>query len=282
MTVVSQQSPAADSHTSPTAESTPRRWRQGKVFDLWLPRILGYLLVLGLWFLVSGRLEDTFILPSPTRMLAAMWEIIDTGVFWVHFSATLQKIAIGFSLAFVVGMAIGVAMARPWIDAFFRDWIVSILNTPGLVFALVATMVFGFHPLGPISAIVVTSFPFVTINIVEGVQAIPKDLVDMGRAFNVAELRRVRQIVIPFLAPYTFAALRYGFSIAWKIATLTELFGGSSGIGFMIRREFDLFSMPGMLAWILLFCGFALLLEALLQYGMRRYFRWRPEVAPIS
>lgn len=253
-------------------------WRQSKAVQFWLPRILGYVLVLGLWQFTSIQLGDrSFSLPSPITMLQEMWEIIASGVLWTHFGATLRKIAIGYSITFVLGLGIGVLMARPWADAFFRDWVLSMMTTPGLVFALVAAMIFGFSPLGPITAIVVTSFPFVTVNIAEGVKAMPKDLIDMAKAFNVSERRRLRQIVIPFLAPYTFAALRYGFSIAWKIATLTEVFGSSSGIGFMIRREFQMFSIAGMLAWILFFFAFALLLEQILQAGMKRYFRWRPE-----
>jgi NitT/TauT family transport system permease protein len=276
---VAEQTAAADQDIASASQraSSSQGWRS-RILHVWLPRILGYVLVLAVWQFASGRLVDAFTLPPPTTMLAEVWEIIDTGQFWRHFGATLRKIAVGTSLAFVVGLTIGVLMAKPWADSFFRHSVVSFLNTPGLVFVLVATMIFGFNPLGPITAIVVTSFPFVTVNIAEGVKAIPKDLLDMSRAFKVTEVRRLRHVVIPFLAPYTFAALRYGFSIAWKIATLTELFGSSSGIGFMIRREFELFSMAGLLAWIFLFCAFALLLEALLQYGMRRYFRWRPEV----
>jgi NitT/TauT family transport system permease protein len=261
-----------------TRSGTSDAWRESRAVQFWLPRILGYVVVLGVWQFSSTYLvERAFSLPSPITILQEMWEIIVTGVFWEHFYSTIRKIAIGYSITFVLGMGIGVLMARPWFDAFFRDWVLSIMSTPGLVFALVAAMIFGFSPLGPITAIVVTSFPFVTVNIAEGVRAIPKDLLDMGKAFNVSERRRLRQIVIPFLAPYTFAALRYGFSIAWKIATLTEVFGSSSGIGFMIRREFQMFSIAGMLAWIFFFFALALLLEQILQVGMKRYFRWRPE-----
>jgi len=267
--------------TAPPAAIASGGRRRSQVVQLWLPRFAGYLLILGSWQFASGRLVAAFTLPAPTTMLAAMWEIITSGLFWKHFSATLHKIAVGGSLSFVVGLAVGVLMARPWAEAFLRHAVVGLLNTPGLVFVLVATMIFGFHPLGPITAIVITSFPFVTINVAEGVRAIPKDLIDMARAFNVTEPRRLRHVVIPFLVPYTFAALRYGISIAWKIAALTELFGSAAGVGFMIRREFELFSMSGLLAWIFLFCAFALLLEALLQLGMRRCLRWRPEVAPI-
>ena len=253
-------------------------WRS-QVVQSWLPRLVGYCLVVGLWLAASGRWVPAFTLPSPVTLAVEMWQLVASGVFWEHFGATIRTIVVGYALSFVVGLSVGVMMVWPWADAFCRKWVVTLLNTPGLVFVLVATMIFGFHPLGPITAIVATSFPFVTVNIAEGVRALPKDLIAMGAAFGVPPRRRVRQVVIPFLAPYTFAALRYGFSIAWKIATFAELFGSSRGVGFMIRREFDLFSMTGMLAWILLFCAFALLLEVLLQVGMRRYFRWRPDAA---
>ena len=264
-----------------SADAGSGRGSRRQVLPAWLPRILGDLLIIGAWHGASGRLVPAFVLPSPLTIAQEVAGIAGSGQLWRHFGATVRTIAIGYAVAFAVGFGVGLMMARPRADAVLRIWVVAFLNTPGLVFALVATMIFGFHPVGPISAVVLSSFPFVTVNIAEGVRAIPKDLVDMGRAFDVAPARRVRQIIIPFLAPYTFAALRYGFSIAWKIAIFAELFGSASGIGFMIRNEFGLFSMSGMLAWILLFCAFALLLEALLQLGMRRCFRWRPDAAVL-
>lgn len=245
----------------------------------WIPRIAAYVIFLALWTWASGRIIAAPLLPSPLAILREMGEIIDSGLFLTHFGATLQKIAIGYSIAFVLGTVIGIAMRRRWWDGFFRDWVVLMLTTPGLIFALVAAMIFGFSPLGPIVAIVAASFPFVTVNVAEGVKALPKDLNDMASAFRVGESRSLRHVVIPFLAPYLFTAARYAFSIAWKIATLTELFGSSTGIGFMMRREFQLFNMTGMLSWIFFFFAFALLLEkGLLQPGMRRFFRWRRDV----
>jgi NitT/TauT family transport system permease protein len=265
------------SEQTATTSEAPKIWRESEAVQKWLPRILGYVVLLGVWQYASGRWVDPFALPMPATLVAEMREIIESGQFLLHFGSTLRKIAAGLTIAFVVGSLVGILMTRPWADAFFRDWVIGLLNTPGLIFALIAAIIFGLNSVGPIVAVVVTSFPFVTVNIAEGVRALPKDLIDMGKAFDVTERRRLRQIIIPFLAPYTFAAVRYGFSIAWKIATLTEVFGGSSGIGVMLRTEQQMGSIRGMLAWIFFFFAFALLLEALLQLGMRRYFRWRPE-----
>jgi NitT/TauT family transport system permease protein len=246
---------------------------------LW--RLAGYLSFLVLWQLVSTFLVAPHILPPPLRIVAELREILSSGELLTHFGATLRKIAIGFGVAFVMGAAIGIAMGMSrWWEAFFKDWVLLLLTTPGLIFALVTAIIFGLSALGPIAATVVTSFPFVTVNVVEGVKAAPKDLVDMARSYRVSPLSLQRHVIVPFLAPYLFTAMRYGFSIAWKIVTLTEIIGGTEGIGFMMRREFQVFSMAGFLAWALTFFAFALFLErVVLQRQIDRFFRWRPEVA---
>lgn len=261
------------------AFSERRASARAQLLSRWLPRIAGYAAFVAVWTWASGRIISEPLLPSPLALLREMREIIGSGLFLTHFGATIRKIGIGYSIAYVLGTTIGIAMGRQWWDGFFRDWVTMLLTTPGLIFALLAAMIFGFSPLGPIVAIIVASFPFVTVNVAEGVKALPKELSDMASAFRVGGGRRMRHVVIPFLAPYLFTAVRYGFSIAWKIATLTELFGSSTGIGFMMRREFQLFNMTGMLSWIFFFFAFALLLEkGLLQPTMKRFFRWRQEV----
>ncbi len=255
--------------------STPERPRRQR-FLLW--RIAGYVLFIGAWAFVSS-LTEPYILPSPLEVLRKMVEVVGRDDFWVNVSATLRHLAIGFTIAFVIGTAIGIAMGRSayW-DAFFRDYVMLTLTTPGLVFALVCVMIFGLLPIGPIVAIVLTSFAHITVNVVEGVHAIPRDLMDMATAYGVDRRTRIRSIVLPAVAPFLFTAIRYGFAIAWKITALTELFGQTDGVGIQIRVEFLFFDIAGVLAWAFFLVGFALVMERLvLQRLERRFFRWRPK-----
>ena len=99
------------------------------------------------------------------------------------------------------------------------------------------------------------------------------------QAFGVGTLQRQRHIVIPHLAPFLFTALRFGFSIAWKVTVLTEVFSSSKGIGFEMRVASQLFRLDEFFTWALSFFIFALFLEkVVLQFFERRFFRWRPEV----
>jgi NitT/TauT family transport system permease protein len=219
------------------------------------------------------------LLPTPITVLKEMWEALGRDDFWVNVFATLQHLAIGFTLAFVMGTTIGIAMGRStyW-DGFFRDYVMLTLTTPGLVFALICVMIFGLAGVGPIVAIVLTSFAHITVNVVEGVRAIPRDLMDMATAYGVRRSTRIRNIVLPAVAPFLFTAIRYGFAIAWKITALTELFGRTDGVGIQIRTAFDFFDIGAVLAWAFFLVGFALVMERLvLQRLERRFFRWRPK-----
>ncbi|HEX5936219.1 MAG TPA: ABC transporter permease [Actinomycetota bacterium] len=254
------------------APERPRRRR----YLLW--RIAGYVLFIGAWALVSS-LTEPYILPSPLEVLREMGEVVRRDDFWINVSATLRHLAIGFTIAFVLGTTIGIAMGRSayW-DAFFRDYVMLTLTTPGLVFALICVMIFGLLGIGPIVAIVLTSFPHITVNVVEGVRAIPRDLMDMASAYGVDRRTRIRHIVLPAIAPFLFTAIRYGFAIAWKITALTELFGQTDGVGIQIRVEFLFFDIAGVLAWAFFLVGFALVMERfVLQRLERRFFRWRPK-----
>jgi NitT/TauT family transport system permease protein len=245
----------------------------------WRWRVAGYVLFIGTWQLLSTFVFEPYQLPSPLAVVQEMWEILRAGDFWENFWATLKHLGIGFAIAFVIGTVVGIAMGRSayW-NGFFRDYVMITLTMPGLVFALVAVMIFGLSAMGPIVAIVLTSFPHITVNVVEGVRAIPRDLLDMATAYGVDRRTRLRNVIFPALAPYLFTAVRYGFAIAWKITALTELFGGGEGVGIQIRVEFQFFNITGVVAWAFFLVGFALLMERLVLARLEeRFFRWRPK-----
>lgn len=265
-----------------TRRFLPREWfgmaRARPRYRLW--RLGGYVLFVGAWALLSEFVFEPYVLPSPVAIVREMWAILWSGDFWTNLWATTKQLAIGFTLAFLMGTTIGIAMGRSryW-DGFFHDYVMLTLTTPGLVFALICVMIFGLAPIGPVVAIVLTSFPHMTVNVVEGVRAIPRDLLDMATAYGVDRRTRIRHVILPAVAPYLFTAVRYGFAIAWKITALTELFGGADGVGIQIRVEFQFFNTAGVLAWAFFLVGLALITErVVLQRLEERFFRWRPRV----
>jgi NitT/TauT family transport system permease protein len=266
-------------HPRITEEEIVRRARRRDRAVTWFWRIAGYVAVLGFWEYASGRLMDEELLPAPTTVLSTFGDIWQTGEMPGAFQATLTRIAVGFTLSFLVGVAVGVLMQSRWLAGFFKDAVLIGITTPGLVWALITAIIFGNRTAGPLIAVVLTTFAIITVNVSEGIKSLPKDLVDMSRAFRVGVLSRNRQIVLPHLAPFLFTGVRFGFSIAWKVVVLTEVFASSSGIGFQMRVSSQLFRMDEFLTWILAFYVVALVLEkVVLERIERHFFRWRREL----
>ncbi len=244
----------------------------------WIWRIAGYVVFLAAWQLASQIVGEKLI-PGPIQVIETVPELIESGRFFSSYAATLTRIGIGFGISFLVGALIGILTQNAWFEGFFKDATTISLVSPALIWALTGLVIWGFKPLGWIFAIVLTTFALVTVNIAEGIRALPKDLIDMSRAFGVTTSRRQRDIVIPFLAPFFFTALRFGFSIAWKVTVLTEVFSANEGIGFEMRIAYTLFRMNELFTWALTFLVFALILEKLvLQRYENKFFRWRSEV----
>jgi NitT/TauT family transport system permease protein len=275
-TLESQEQQRAPSAEEERLRAERRRETQRK----WFWRIAGYVFFLGLWELASGGIMSEDVLPGPTRILRTFPEIIGSGRFLLSFGATLTRIGVGFGCAFIGGALVGLLAQNRWFTDFFRDAVTIGLTVPGLIWTLIGLVIWGFEPQGWIFAIFLATFAIVTVNVAEGVRALPKDLLDMAKAFGTPLLRRQRHIVIPHLAPYVFTALRFGFSNGWKITVLTEVFSANKGIGFEMRVASQLFAMDEFFTWVLSFFVFALFLEkAVLQRFERRFFRWRQEVS---
>jgi NitT/TauT family transport system permease protein len=269
-----------DARARPTTEEDlAREARRRQRISTWTWRIAGYVFFLGIWELASGRIMSERLLPGPSTVFRTFGELWATGEVPGAFAVTLTRIGIGFAIAFVVGTLVGILMQNRWFAGFFRDAVTIGVTTPGLIWALITAIIFGNRPAGPLLAIVLTTFAIITVNVSEGIKALPKDLIDMSRSFGVSVLKRNRHIVVPHLAPFLFTGVRFGFSIAWKVTVLTEVFASSSGIGFEMRTATQLFRLDEFLTWILAFYVLALFLEkVVLESIERRFFAWRGEL----
>jgi NitT/TauT family transport system permease protein len=262
-----------------TAEDRLRTARRRDRVSVTAWRLAGYAFFLGLWEFSSGRVMDETLLPGPVNVFQTFGDLWASGKVPGAFADTLTRIGIGFAIAFFVGTGVGILMQNRWLSGFFRDAVTIGVTTPGLIWALITAIIFGNRPYGPIIAIVLTTFALISVNVAEGIKSLPKDLIDMAKSFGVGVVRRNREIVIPHLAPFIFTGVRFGFSIAWKVTVLTEVFSSSSGIGFEMRLATQLFRTDEFLTWIIAFYIFALFLEkVVLEVIERRFFGWRETI----
>ncbi len=266
-----------------------RKERKKEVISVWRrllnPRLTAIVSVFLLWQVASWvtfLLTETYTLPTPyvvfrEMILETIWG--DFSKFLLNLVSSLIRIVIGFGISLLIGVPMGIIMGiRRYWEAFFGDYVVIGLTIPSLAWAIIGVLWFGIQPLTPIFATFMITFPYITINIWEGMKDVDKELVDMARAFGVRRGKIIRRIYIPSLMPFFFASIRFGFAVAWKIVILAEVFGAESGIGYMISYWYHMFNMRQVLAWVVVFT----ILMFALEYGVirpieRKVLSWRPE-----
>jgi NitT/TauT family transport system permease protein len=239
--------------------------------------VVGYLGLGAIWAFLSAYYFNAVTLPPPSAVLSYMWDLAVSGAAFTNFASSIGKIVAGFAIGTLIGAPIGLLMGRSqyWKNFWLRP-ILTIGNIPGLCYAVFALIFFGLGAKGPILAVTLVALPFVALNVMEGVEGVDERLVHMSKVYGRRSMDITRSVFIPTVAPFLFAALRYGFAMAWKVEALTEVFGGKSGIGFMIRAEYNAFSVVGVLAWTGFFVIFMLIIERLVLARLEHWvFAWR-------
>jgi NitT/TauT family transport system permease protein len=234
-----------------------------------------------LWAVAAHYFSDPLFLPYPWTVAERLWGLIVGENFFMHAANTVRRVLVGFAVSLVVGSLVGIAMGiRHRLEQFFDIYVLIGLTIPGLAWAALSVMWFGLSEIAPVFAVTMVTAPMLAVNMWQGTKAIDKQLLEMAHAFHIRRRRVLIGIIVPQLAPFLLAASRFGFSLGWKVVVLSEIFGLSNGIGYMLNRSFSHFSMVDVLAWTLGFTAIMFVFEyGFLQPLERRVLRWRPKVA---
>ncbi|OGQ80439.1 MAG: hypothetical protein A3F90_06700 [Deltaproteobacteria bacterium RIFCSPLOWO2_12_FULL_60_19] len=206
--------------------------------------------------------------------------IVTSGNFFTEMGATLRRVLVGFGLAMIVSIPLGIFMGTlRSLESFFEPPVILGLTVPGLIWAVLAIMFFGLTETSAYAAIAVTIAPMLAISIWQGTKSIDKDLIDMSKVFHASAWSKVVDVILPQLVSHILAAIRYGLGLAWKVVVVVEMFGFSNGVGYQVVRGFNVFSMKAVLAWTITFLVVMIVIEfGLIGWLERSVTRWRPRV----
>lgn len=252
------------------APTGPRRW---------LVSGIALVVAIAAWAAVAAWIDDP-ILPRPLGVFERVVAITLSGEAFTNFASSIGKIAAGFVIAMVFGLVIGFFMGRSrFMSSYFSLPLFVLGNMPGLTYAVFGLLIFGVGAGGPIVVSALVALPFIAMNVAEGVRSVDGNLLAMCRAFGRNRRDVLRHLYLPALVTFVFAGVRYGFAMAWKVEALTEVFGASDGVGFMIRKAYQEFQVDDMLAWTTLFIVAMILIERGLAYLENRFFAWRKDIS---
>jgi nitrate/nitrite transport system permease protein len=266
-------------HTARAAERALRNTQRLRaVARTVLPPLVGIALFVLLWHIIAVTGKR---LPTPAATWTSAVELFskpfyrngpnDQGIGW-NILASLQRVAIGFGMAALVGIPLGFVLGRfALINAMFAPIISLLRPVSPLAWLPIGLLVFKAANPAAIWVIFISSIWPMIINTAVGVQRIPQDYLNVGRVLNLSTWKLFTKILFPAVLPYVLTGVRLSIGVAWLVIVAAEMLTGGVGIGFWVWDEWNNLNVAHILIAIFVVGIVGLLLEQLLIAIARRF-----------
>ncbi len=201
-----------------------------------LSPVIAFSLVLLLWELLalfSGWSPQVF--PGPWKVFLSMWELIANGMLLRHAIASLFRVTVGFYLAIIFGIPLGIVLGRLRSVQQFLNPIIQFLRPISpLAWIPLSMLWFGIGDKPAIFLIFLASFVPLAVSTTVAVQSINPVYFHVAANFNFSKYEVITKIVIPGMLPSVVTALRITITIAWLVVVAAEMIAVKSGLGYLI------------------------------------------------
>jgi NitT/TauT family transport system permease protein len=245
----------------------------------WVITVASVAVVLIIWEIFGRQINPVFG-SYPTAIAAAFWELLISGQLGAALYDSLRPFVLGYGLAIVVGIPVGLVVGR------FRvaEAALGLYVTAGYAMPLVALVPLLILWLGlgfavKVAVVFLMSLFPIIINTWLGVVAVPKTLIEVGKSFVAPDLVILRRIILPATLPYIMAGIRLAVGRAVVAMVIAEFFTTISGLGAVIINSANNFDTATMFVPIIILMVMAIGLNWLIGWVERRVAPWQAEIS---
>jgi nitrate/nitrite transport system permease protein len=235
-----------------------KRWGNWALLNV-LPPLLMLAVLLLIWEIAFSSPKAT--LPPPSTVWKEAKDLIlqpfywagsqDIGLGW-RVLTSLQRVALGFGLAAVVGIFVGAIIGQSVWASRGLDPIFQVLRTvPPLAWLPISLAAFRDSNPSAIFVIFITAIWPVIINTAVGIRNIPQDYRNVGAVLRLNHIEFFFKVMLPSAAPYIFTGLRIGIGLSWLAIVAAEMLTGGVGIGFFIWDAWNSSRLPDIVVALL-------------------------------
>lgn len=242
--------------------------------------------VLVVWqVVVSAGVVHSASLPSPAAVIQAWWAWIFgpvtplawySGTWGPHVLMSLRRVMIGFAIATVAGVGLGVLIG--WyavIEDLFDGTINFLRSVPMTAWVPFAVFFFGIHESAAVFLIAFGSFFPIVVNASSGARQTPRILIRAARMLGTEPRKLLVRVVLPAALPAIFTGLRVGMGLAWVLVIVAEMLAVQGGLGYALWSAYQFSRLDLILAAIVSVGTLGLLSDRLLSAIARRVTRWQ-------
>jgi ABC-type nitrate/sulfonate/bicarbonate transport system permease component len=235
------------------------------------------------WFARSGAVTP-FMLPRLSAVLERIWRDLIAGDLLMNTGVTLYRAMVGFLIAAVGGIMLGMAISRGRLAHWFFDPIVSVgFPMPKIAFLPVIILWLGVYDISKISMVVLDAiFPVITATVI-GIRGVERELLWSARNMGAGERELLWQIALPAALPQIITGLQVALPIALIVAIVTEMFMGGYGLGGAMNTASRFADSRGVFAGIVEIAVVGYALVKIMSLVRHRLLLWHQEaVAPST
>ena len=225
-----------------------------------------------LWQVGAMAVNQRIILVSPLRVLARLAELAPTLEFWGAIGYSMVRITAGFLLGAAAGTLLAALSARfRRGEELLAPAFLAIKSIPVASFIILALILFSSRNLAVLISFLIV-LPVLYANILGGIRAADRQLLEMARVFCIPAARRIRYVYLPQVFPYFRSACGSALGLCWKSGIAAEVIGMPDGsIGEQLQQAKIYLNTPDLFAWTLVIVLVSLAFEkvflALLKRG---------------
>ena len=228
--------------------------------------------LLSLWFLgaAQGWISPQ-VLPPPQFVWETLRDLATSGDLWLHVSASLQRVLVGFAAGALLGLALGSAMGLSRnVEAYLLPTFNALVQIPVLGWLPFVLLLVGIGE--PLKYILIAKAALVPValNTLQGFRQTPQNLREVGAVYGYTRRQQVLEIVLPHAVPTLFTGLRLGFTKAWLSLVVVELVASSEGLGFLIVYGRQLFQLDQVMAAVIVVGAIGYAIDRVLDGAERR------------
>ena len=232
------------------------------------------------WILSTVKVFPSYALPDPLAVWDSFASLLNHGyggtTFAADVSASLYRIAIGFLLAAVIGIPIGLAMGRVrWIFEVIDPFLEFFRPVPPLAYIPLLVVWFGIGESPKVILIAAGTMPIIIINALSGVRSIPPVRLRVAQSLGATKWQMFYRVILPSALPEIFTGLRVANGVAWTCLVAAELVAANSGLGWLVEAAGQNLQVAIVIVGIIFIgaCGYAT--ELIVRLMERLFVPWK-------
>ena len=229
-----------------------------------------------IWKIMAIYFDSSIIVPHPEDTLITVIKLMSNAGFLKIASATIIRGLVGFIISAILGIAIGIlAGINTEFNSFISPILVTIRSIPVIALILLALIWFNSGTV-PIFIAMLTMFPFICTNVVEGIRSVDQDLIEMARFYRISKQKIIFEVYIPAIIPFIISGTSSAMGIGWRAIIIGEVLSQPRyGIGTSMQSAQIFLNVEAVIAWTLIAILISSVFEKIIRWCEVKMVTWK-------